>query len=39
MATLSEALGLVGYIFSCIAIVIGAVALYKIHRLEIEKED
>ena len=34
-----EVLGLLGFAFSGIALVVGAVALYKIHRFEIEKED
>ena len=38
MMTLAEALGIVGFVFSGIAFVIGGLALYKVHRLEIEKE-
>ena len=39
MMTLAEALGIVGFVFSCLAIIIGTMALFKVHRLEMEKED
>lgn len=39
MMTLAEILGIIGFVFSGVAFVIGGLALYKVHRLEMEKED
>lgn len=39
MMTLAETLGIIGFVFSGIALVIGGLALYKVHRLEMDKED
>jgi len=36
---MGEALGIAGYVLSCIAIIIGAIALYKVHRIEHKMED